>query len=158
MARKLPKRARVMRESTPVRFGIIGCGTASVPVCEALTASPLTELIAVYDVNAAMANDIAQRFQVQVMQTLEELLTNSSVDAVYIAVPHYLLARLTRRVLEAGKHVLTEKPLAISLEEVDQLIALAKEQKLSLGVFYEMRYAPAHARARELIQGGAIGN
>jgi predicted dehydrogenase len=147
-----------MPKSNPVRFGIIGCGSASISVCEAIVASPFTELTAVYDVNQEMANDIAQRFQVEVMQSLEELLANSTVDVVYIAVPHYLLAPITRRVLEANKHALTEKPLGISLEEVDELIALATERKLALGVFYEMRYAPAHALARELIQGGAIGN
>ena len=146
-----------MTQTRPIRFGIVGCGSASMPVCEAIVASSLTELTAVYDVNQEMANDIAQQFQVQVMQTLEELLTNPAVDVVYIAVPHYLLAPLTRQVLEASKHVLTEKPLAISVEEIDGLIALALERQLVLGVFYEMRYAPAHALTREIIQAGAIG-
>ncbi len=147
-----------MSEMIPTRFGIIGCGGASIPVCEAITTSPLTELTAVYDVNHDMANDISQRFHVRKMETLEELLTHQNVDAVYIAVPHYLLAPLTRQTLQAGKHALTEKPLAISMEDVDALIALAAERQLALGVFYEMRYAPAHASARELIQAGAIGN
>jgi len=147
-----------MPESKPIQFGIVGCGTASIPVCEAITASPLTQLTAVYDVNEDLANDISRRFQVPMMETLEELLNYQNVDAIYIAVPHHLLAPLTQKVLEADKHALTEKPLAISLEEVDQLIGLATERKLALGVFYEMRYAPAHALARELIQTGAIGN
>jgi predicted dehydrogenase len=147
-----------MLESNPVRFGILGCGSASIPVCEAIAVSPLTELTAVYDVNLDMANDISQRFQVRKMETLEALLTDSTVDVVYVAVPHYLLAPLTRQVLEAGKHALTEKPLAISLEEVDQLIELSTKRQLDLGVFYEMRYAPAHAMTHQLIQGGAIGN
>ena len=146
-----------MLESKRVRFGIVGCGAASIPVCEAISASPLAELAAVYDMNHDLANDISQRFQVQKMETLEALLADSTVDVVYVAVPHYLLASLTRQVLEAGKHALTEKPLAISLEEIDGLIKLAAEQKLALGVFYEMRYAPAHASARELVQSGAIG-
>jgi len=147
-----------MLESNPVRFGILGCGSASIPVCEAIAVSPLTELTAVYDVNLDMANDISQRFQVRKMETLETLLTDPTVDVVYVAVPHYLLAPLTRQVLEAGKHALTEKPLAISLEEVDQLIELSTKRQLDLGVFYEMRYAPAHAMAHQLIQGGAIGS
>ena len=147
-----------MPESKPIQFGIVGCGSASIPVCEAITASPLSELTVVYDVNKDLANDISRRFQVPMMETLEELLNYQNVDAIYIAVPHYLLAPLTQKVLEADKHALTEKPLAISLEEFDQLIALATERKLALGVFYEMRYAPAHALVRELIQTGAIGN
>jgi UDP-N-acetyl-2-amino-2-deoxyglucuronate dehydrogenase len=158
MVKKWRKKVKVMPESKPLRFGIIGCGTASIPVCEAITASSLTALTAVYDVNQDMAKDIAGRFQVQVMGTLEDMLSNSSVDAVYIAVPHYLLAALTQKVLETGKPALTEKPLGISLAEIDQLIKLANEKQQALGVFYEMRYAPAHDLARELIQAGAIGN
>jgi predicted dehydrogenase len=146
-----------MPETKPMRFGILGCGSASIPVCEAIVTSPLTELAAVYDVNEELANDLHHRFQAQKTGTLEELLANPTVDVVYIAVPHYLLAPLTQQALEAGKHALTEKPLGISLEEVDTIIALAKERKLASGVFFEMRYAPAHAVARELIQTGAIG-
>ena len=147
-----------MTESRPIRFGIVGCGSASIPVCEAIASSPLTELTAVYDVKRDLANDISQRFHVPMMETLDDLLRNPQVHATYIAVPHYLLAPLTQKALKAGKHALTEKPLAISLEDVDMLIALAKKQNLALGVFYEMRYAPAHAQARELIRAGAIGN
>lgn len=147
-----------MPERRPLRFGIVGCGSASIPVCEALTASPLTELTAVYDVNYVLAQDISQRFHTARMESFEQVLAKPTVDAVYVAVPHHLLAPLTRKVLEARKHALTEKPLAISLEEVDQLITLTAEHQLTLGVFYEMRYAPAHELARELIQSGAIGS
>ena len=147
-----------MPESKPVRFGILGCGTASIPVCVALADSPLTELAAVYDVNPELAQDVSQRFQVRTTATSEELLADPTVDAVYVAVPHHLLAPLTRQVLQSGKHALTEKPLGISLEELDSLIALADEKHSALGVFYEMRHAPAFAKARALIQAGAIGN
>ena len=146
-----------MPEIKPTRFGIVGCGSASIPVCEAISASPLMELAAVYDVNGDLARDLSQRFHVPVMSTLSALMTDPMVDVAYIAVPHHLLAPLAQQALEAGKHVLAEKPLAISLAEVDTLIALATERQLALGVFYEMRYAPAHAPARELIQAGAIG-
>jgi predicted dehydrogenase len=148
---------RDMAESNSVRFGIVGCGSASVPVCEAITGSPFTELVAVHDVNTELAKDLSQRFHVQRTETLDELLENQGIDAVYVAVPHYLLAPLTRRVLAAGKHALTEKPLALSLEEIDTLIELANKQQLALGVFFEMRYASTHATARKLIQAGAIG-
>jgi UDP-N-acetyl-2-amino-2-deoxyglucuronate dehydrogenase len=158
MVRKLHMKVTAMPETKPTRFGIVGCGSASIPVCEAIAASRMTELTAVYDVKADLARDISLRFQVPIMETLNELVTNPLVDAVYIAVPHHLLAPLTQQALDAGKHALTEKPLAILVEEVDALIALATEKQLALGVFYEMRYAPAHALARELIQAGAIGN
>lgn len=149
---------KAMFEPSPIRFGIVGCGSASIPVGEALVASTLTELTAVYDVNQDLANDLGGQLQAAAMNTLDELLTNPAVDAVYIAVPHHLLAPLTQQVLEAGKHALTEKPLAISLEDIDALIALANKRQLSLGVFYEMRYAPAHIPARQFIHAGAIGD
>ena len=147
-----------MPEVVPVRFGIVGCGSASIPVGEAIVASLLTELVAVYDVNPDLANDLSQRFDVPAAETFDDLLKNTEVESVYIAVPHYLLAPLTKQTLEAGKHALTEKPLGISLEEVDGLISLAAQRQLALGVFYEMRYAPAHALAQKLIQEGAIGD
>jgi predicted dehydrogenase len=147
-----------MPETTPVRFGVVGCGAASIPVCEAILASPLTELAAVYDVNEALAEDIHRRYHAQNMNSLDELLESPLVDVVYIAVPHHLLAPLTKRALESGKHTLTEKPLAISLEEADELIILAETQRLALGVFFEMRYAPAHKLSRQFVMSGAIGD
>jgi predicted dehydrogenase len=147
-----------MPDSKPIRFGILGCGTASVPVCEAIAASAFAEIAAVYDVNKDMAEDISQRFHVRVTETLDDLLTDPKVDAVYVAVPHYLLAPLTRQVLEAGKHALTEKPLGLSLSDVDGLIDVASTKQLALGVFYEMRYAPAHVVALDFVQAGAIGD
>jgi predicted dehydrogenase len=158
MVKKLPGTKVIMSEPTPIRFGIVGCGSASVPVCEAITASPLTKLAAAYDVNTDLAYDLSQRFHVATRETFNELVNDPGVDAVYIAVPHYLLAPLTMQVLEAGKHALTEKPLATSLRQVDTLSGLAAAQHLALGVFYEMRYAPAHGPARNLVQAGALGN
>lgn len=146
-----------MRENRSFGFGIVGCGTASIPVCEAIQASPLTRLSAVYDVNEELAADLEQRFQVRRTSSLQQLLADPDVDAVYIAVPHYLLAPLTEQALEAGKHALTEKPLALSLEEVDGLTRLAEREGRTLGVFFEMRYAPAYKIAHELVRAGAIG-
>jgi predicted dehydrogenase len=108
-------------------------------------------------VNPVLAHDLSQRFQIPKTETLDELLASQTVDIVYTAVPHSLLAPITLKVLQAGKHALTEKPLATSLEDIDQLNTLAARQQLALGVFYEMRYAPAHRQARDLIQAGAIG-
>jgi predicted dehydrogenase len=65
MARKLRRMVRAMPETNPVRFGIVGCGSASVPVCEAIVASTVTELAAVYDVNYDLANDLSDDFRCQ---------------------------------------------------------------------------------------------
>lgn len=140
-----------------VRVGILGCGTAAVPVCAAIAAVPETALGCVYDVNPEMARDLGERYHVPIASDLEALLGDPEVDAIYIAVPHHLLASLAQRVLEAGKHALVEKPMALDVAQADALIALAERFDLRLGVFYEMRYAPIYSQARELVQAGAPG-
>jgi len=139
------------------RFAIVGCGSAALPVCAAIAASPLAELALVYDQDQALAADLAQRYGVAAAPSLDSALTDPAVDAVYIAVPHDRLAPLARLALEAGKPVLVEKPLAITLADADALIALAEARRLALGVFYELRYNAAIAQARTLVQAGVLG-
>jgi predicted dehydrogenase len=126
-------------------------------VCAAIHASPNAEIVAACDVNPNLAADICRRFGGQHTDQLNALLSDANVDAVYVAVPHDLLAPLARQALLAGKHALVEKPMALTLADADDLIALADAEKLALGVFYEMRYAASFAQARDLLRAGAIG-
>ena len=105
----------------------------------------------------ALAQVLGQRFGVRVAESLDALLADPTVAAVYIAVPHNQLAPLATRALQAGKHALVEKPMATRLADADALIALAEARKLALGVFYELRQVAAYARARAMLQAGAIG-
>lgn len=139
------------------RFGIVGCGHAALPVCAALAASPLAALAVIYDSNPALAADVAACYGVAAAPSLAALLASPDVDAVYIAVPHDQLAPLARQALEAGKPVLVEKPLAITLADADALIALADARGLALGVFYELRHQAALAHAHTLVKAGVIG-
>jgi len=81
----------------------------------------------------------------------------SAVEAVYIAVPHNQLAPLAAQALRAGKHALVEKPMALSLAEADELIALAEANSLGLGVNYDLRQSAQALQARALVRAGAIG-
>ena len=146
-----------MTDAAKLRIGIIGCGGAAVPVASALAASPVAQLAAVHDRSPALARDLGAQWDVPCAESLDDLLADPGVQAVYIAVPHDQLAPLARRALEAGKHALVEKPMALSLADADALIALAEARRLALGVFYEMRHTSAHQQARALVQGGAIG-
>ncbi len=140
-----------------IRFGIIGCGGAALPVAEAIFTSQVTALKRVYDIDLALARDLGERYDADCATSVDELLADPMVDAVYIAVPHDRLAPLARQALAAGKHALVEKPLALTLVQADELIALAEQQRLALGVFYELRYATPFIQARELVHTGAIG-
>lgn len=140
-----------------VRFGIIGCGSAALPVCAALAESSRAVIAQVYDRDLVLANDLAGRYGADCAESLEALLDNPKVDAVYIAVPHASLAPAARLALLAGKAALVEKPMALTLAEADELIGMAAARGLPLGVFYELRHHSAYSLARSLVQGGAIG-
>src|SRR5262245_8784553 len=99
------------------RFGIIGCGSAAIPVAEAIATSRLTALSRVYDLDPVLAHDLGTRYQATCASCLDELLHAQDIDAVYIAVPHDQLAPLGRQALLAGKHALIEKPFALTLGE-----------------------------------------
>ena len=140
-----------------LRFGIIGCGGAALPVAQALAASPVAALVGAYDLSPALAHDLAERFGAVAHKSLEALLADRQVEAVYIAVPHNQLAPLAEQALRAGKHAFVEKPLALSLPEAEALIALADANRLGLGVNYELRQSAQAPQARDLVRAGAIG-
>lgn len=142
---------------TGTSFAIVGCGAAALPVSQALAASPLTRLTRVYDLDQGLARDLGARCGASAAGRLEDVLEDPEVQAIYVAVPHDQLYPLARAALEAGKHTLVEKPMALTLEQADELIALAGERRLALGVFYELRHSRPYAQARELIRAGAIG-
>jgi predicted dehydrogenase len=88
---------------------------------------------------------------------LDELLGNPDVDAVYIATPHYLHAPLSIRALEAGKHVLVEKPIATRLEDADAMIAAAKSAGRKLYVAYSAQVSDQMVQLRDWIAEGMLG-
>ncbi len=147
-----------MPELQKLRFGVIGCGTAAVPVSAAIAASQTAELVVVQDANPAMAQDLSEKLGVRRVDTVEQVLSDPGVEAVYIAVPHHLLAQLAGQALSADKHVLVEKPMALRVADADALIALADDRRRTLDVFFQMRGIDPYARARALVQDGALGD
>lgn len=89
--------------------------------------------------------------------SLPALLHDPDVDAVWIASPNHLHAEHARAAIEAGKHVLAEKPLAITGGDAKALVALAQERGVRIGVGYQGRFHPALRELRELLHAGALG-
>ena len=140
-----------------IRFGIVGCGGAALPVAQAISSSSGTSLERVFDPDFRLAGELASRFGVQASPSLEDLLSAPAVDAVYIAVPHDLLGPLSLQALRSGKHVLVEKPMALTVAQAGEMVQLADAQRRVLGVYYEMKYAGPFQAARRLVREGAIG-
>lgn len=114
------------------------------------------ELVGVYDRNARANAEVAQTFAVRPFQSLEELLA-AEIDAVYIATPVHAHCEQVARCMRAGKHVLCEKPLALSLREAQKAVAQAGQCKLQLGVALMMRFQSQHQEALKLIRSGKLG-
>lgn len=89
--------------------------------------------------------------------TVEEMLADPNVDAVDLCLPSYLHASTTLKALEAGKHVIVEKPMALTGDECDQMVEAARANDRVLMVAQVLRFWPDYAKAREIIRSGEIG-
>jgi UDP-N-acetyl-2-amino-2-deoxyglucuronate dehydrogenase len=143
---------------TPLGCGIVGCGGAAADMCRAIQQLPETYVAAVFDRVEERAADFASRYRDAVHhRSLDELLEDTAVDVVYVALPHWLLASTSERALESGKHVLVEKPMALSVEAVRSLERLAVERERTIAPVFELRMSAVAREARRLVVAGAIG-
>lgn len=141
----------------PVRFGILGCGTIAPTHARAIAAAGGGVLAGAVSRRYAQARAFADEFSCRAYETYEAMLADDGIDAVSICTPtgdHFANAR---QALLAGKHVMVEKPMCLTLPEADMLIALAKERGLCLGVISQSRFSDAAQTIRRLVDSGAAG-
>jgi predicted dehydrogenase len=118
----------------------------------------LFNLVAVCDINADMARRVADEHGVErVYTSVDDLLEDGGFDAVDICLPHDLHAPVAIAAAEAGKHVLVEKPMALSLEEADAMIAAAGKNDVKLMCAFCERYDPQYVKIKEVVESGVIG-
>lgn len=142
-----------------VRWGLIGCGDISRKrVAPALRDMPECELVAVNRARAELAEEFAREFGARRWyDDWRELLNDPEIDAVYIATPVDLHAEQAVAAAEAGKHVLCEKPMALTAAECDRMIAAAEVSGVRMGIAYYRHFYPVIRRMKELIGQGGIG-
>lgn len=141
-----------------IRVGIIGCGKiAQVRHIPEYAANPYAEVYGFYDINQARAEELAKKHGGKAYASYEELLADPTIQAVSVCAANHAHAEISIAALKAGKHVLCEKPMAISLEECEAMVAAAKESGKYLMIGQNQRLAKAHSKAKELIEQGAIG-
>ena len=135
-----------MSEGTALRVGVVGVGALGrhhARVCSALEGA---RLVGVHDLDGGRAAEVAAAHGCRAFASPEEL--REQVDAVSVAVPTVDHHRVARSFLEAGRHVLVEKPVTATLAEADDLIALAAERRLVLQVGHIERFNPAFEALR----------
>ncbi|HEY6496264.1 MAG TPA: Gfo/Idh/MocA family oxidoreductase [Trebonia sp.] len=138
-------------------FGIIGVGTISAVHADAIALLPDARLTAVTDVAAGPAETFAAARGCAAEPTLDALLARPDVDVVCVCVPSGLHAEVGVRAAKAGKHVVVEKPLDVTLEAADRLLAAVREAGVRLTVMSQHRFNPGVAGLKRLIDGGALG-
>ena len=140
-------------------IGIIGCGKiAQVRHIPEYAEHKDAKLLGFYDINQERAAALAKQYGGTAYATVEELLANPDIDAVSVCAANFAHAELTIAALNAGKHVLCEKPMAITLAECEAMVEAAKKNGKYLMIGHNQRLAKAHAMARKLIVDGLIGD
>ena len=143
---------------TKVRWGILSAAKiAREWVCPGIHNSTSGVVAAVASKTPGKAEALAERYGARVHHSYEALLADPAIDAVYIPLPNGAHVEWTAKALQAGKHVLTEKPIAMKAGEIDALIALRDEKQLVAAEAFMVTHHPQWHRVRELVAGGAIG-
>jgi len=142
-----------------IGIGVIGCGAiAEHAHLPNYAAHPRAELVAVADVDRGRAEAMAEKFGVpNVYLDYRELLARDDIQAVSVCTPNYLHGVQTIDAARAGKHVLCEKPMALSIAEAEDMIDAAENAGVQLMVGFTHRFYHFNGKARELIAKGEIG-
>src|SRR6266508_5270838 len=135
----------------PMRFAVIGINGQGRAHLRGLKETPDAELVAVCDANEDAAKARAAEYGVPYYTADEEVLKRDDIDAVGLPLPHYLHSIVAIAAFEAGKHVVTEKPMAISVRECDRMIEAAQKAGKQLTISHQGRAAPSVRYIKELL-------
>lgn len=141
-----------------LRWGILGAAKIARDwVAPAIHSSDRGELAAVASLTPGKAETLAAPYGARVLDDYPTLLADPGIDAIYIPLPNSEHVAWTMRCLEAGKHVLCEKPIALAAAEIDGLIAARNRAGKLAAEAFMVTHHPQWSRARELVRDGAIG-
>ena len=140
-----------------VRCGVIGVGGMGQGHVGMSKDIEEIELTAVCDILPDVARSVGEKAGVKSFVRHEELLDSGLVDMVIIATPHYFHGEIAEAAFARGIHVLSEKPLTVTVSQVDSMIAAAERSGKQFGVMYQMRTSPVNQAVKKLIMDGCIG-
>lgn len=142
----------------PIGFGLVGLGEiGQVHLRGLLRAPELVRVKAVADLDPRLRGDAAEAAGAAACASVAELLAVGDVQAVGICLPHRLHREAALAAIAAGRHVLLEKPMAVTVAECDEIDAAARAAGVRVGVSHNQLFYPPHRRALELLRCGALG-
>ncbi len=142
----------------PLNWGLLSTAKINRSLIEPLNASKRTRLLAAASRSQSTADAYAREWKIpRAYGSYEALLVDPEIDVIYNPLPNHLHAEWTIKALRAGKHVLCEKPLALTLEEVDAMTAASKETGKVLMEAFMYRHHPQTLKVKEIVDSGALG-
>jgi len=141
-----------------IAVGIVGAGFIGPAHVEALRRLPGVEVLALAGANAAAARAKAEQLGIGLgFGDYRELLAREEIEVVHVCTPNHLHYRMTRDALEAGKHVVCEKPLAVEAREARELVELAVARRRVNAVHFNVRYYPLMRQLKRMVEKGEMG-
>jgi UDP-N-acetyl-2-amino-2-deoxyglucuronate dehydrogenase len=141
----------------PLQFALVGCGVISSAHARSIQELPDAELAAVCDIVEERAARLAADYPADVYTDSNAMLRRDDIDVVIVLTPSGLHADVGVMAAKAGKHVLVEKPMDISLEKADALIRACEEAGVKLGVISQHRWDPGLAALKQAVESGKLG-
>lgn len=140
-----------------IGFAIIGCGRIAKNHFQSIQEIPEAVLVAGCDIDEKALENCRQQYNCLTYDNYHALLANPDINVVNICTPSGLHARIAIDALNAGKHVIVEKPMAMSLKEADAMLAAAKANDKKLAVVHQNRFNPAIIKTRQVLEQGRFG-
>jgi predicted dehydrogenase len=134
-----------------LNVGVVGCGGQGLAHLERFLRDERVKIVAVCDVDEARAKEAAKRFNAKYYTSYEGFLKHPNLDVVSIATPNYMHASQAVAALNAGKHVLCEKPMALTVEDCNRMIEASEKFGRILAVGFQLRFKDAFQKTRNLI-------
>lgn len=139
------------------RFGIVGCGRISKIHTAVLSDLDGAQLTGVCDIVKEKAAAYGNKFKCKVYTDYKKMLKSRDIDVINICTPTYMHAQMAIEAAQAGKHVITEKPMAITLPEADRMIEVCRRNGVKLFVVKQNRYNPPVIKLKEALDEGRFG-
>jgi phthalate 4,5-cis-dihydrodiol dehydrogenase len=143
--------------TNPIRFGLIGVGRGASQLIPALTSGTHARLVAAADLRVEALRDLSRDPSVATYTSVADLLGDGDVEAVWVATPNHLHAQQAIAALQAGKHVVVSKPMAISLEETGAMIDAAQRNGVQLVAGHAQSMAPSIRLMASLVRSDELG-
>lgn len=141
----------------PLKIGVVGIGVGAAEILPAMEAAPDMELAAGADTNPRVRETFQKRYGARVYDSVEKLCADPGVEAIWISTPNKFHAPHTIVAANHGKHVVVEKPMALSIEEAEGMIEAAERNRIKLICGHTQSYGPHIRTMRRIIQSGELG-